>query len=38
MYIGETNDAVPTASPSQKRPARICQYDCASAHPTAPVT
>jgi hypothetical protein len=37
MYMGATNDAVPTARPSQKRPARICQYVCASAQPIAPV-
>ena len=38
MYIGDTNDAVPTASPSQKRAARISQYDCENARRSAPIT
>src|SRR3954451_16754117 len=38
MYMGETNDAQPTARPSQKRPASICQYDWASAQPMPPIT
>ena len=38
MYIGDTNEAVPTASPSQKRAARICGYVCENAQPSAPIT
>jgi hypothetical protein len=38
MYIGATNDAVPTAMPSTKRAAISSVEVCASAEPSAPTT
>ncbi len=38
MYIGATNDAVPTASPSTRRATISSVEVCASAEPSAPTT